>query len=63
MTSPGHSKIKFSAKKLNAFFGQTQSLKGITLDVLSNMILEIIGPSGSGKTTFLRALNRLNDLY
>ena len=27
-----------------------------------NKILGIIGPSGSGKTTFLRALNRMNDL-
>jgi phosphate transport system ATP-binding protein len=63
MSSPGSGKIKFSAQKLNAFFGQAQSLKGITLDVLSNRILGIIGPSGSGKTTFLRALNRLNDFY
>ena len=61
MTSAENSKIKFSAKKLNAFFGRAQSLKGITIDVLSNRILGIIGPSGSGKTTFLRALNRLND--
>jgi phosphate transport system ATP-binding protein len=63
MTSSGNNIIKFSAMKVDAFFGQKQSLKGITLDIPSNRILGIIGPSGSGKTTFLRALNRLNDLY
>ena len=34
----------------------------INLDIRRNEILGIIGPAGSGKTTFLRALNRLNDL-
>ena len=32
------------------------------MSIPANRILGIIGPSGSGKTTFLRALNRLNDL-
>jgi phosphate transport system ATP-binding protein len=37
-------------------------LNGITLDIVANRILGVIGPAGSGKTTFLRSLNRLNDL-
>jgi phosphate transport system ATP-binding protein len=37
-------------------------LKGITLDVSRGEILSIIGPAGAGKTTFLRAINRMNDL-
>lgn len=37
-------------------------LNRLTLDVEPNEILGIIGPSGSGKTSFLRCLNRLNDL-
>jgi phosphate transport system ATP-binding protein len=32
------------------------------MEVLANEILSVIGPSNSGKTTFLRTLNRLNDL-
>jgi phosphate transport system ATP-binding protein len=32
------------------------------MEIPVNKILGIIGPSGSGKTTFLRALNRMNDL-
>jgi phosphate transport system ATP-binding protein len=37
-------------------------LKGITLDVNAGEVLSIIGPAGAGKTTFLRSLNRMNDL-
>jgi len=37
-------------------------LKNINLEVRQNEILGIIGPAGSGKSTFLRSLNRLNDL-
>jgi ABC-type phosphate transport system, ATPase component len=32
------------------------------MEIQSNEILSVIGPSNSGKTTFLRTLNRLNDL-
>jgi len=34
----------------------------LNMDIPSRQILGIIGPAGSGKTTFLRSLNRLNDL-
>ena len=37
-------------------------LNKINLEVYHNEILGIIGPAASGKTTFLRSLNRLNDL-
>ena len=53
---------KISVKNLSVFFGQAQALKDINIDVISNKILAVIGPAGSGKTTFLRCLNRLNDL-
>jgi len=54
--------IKISVKNLSVFFGNVQALKDINLDVPANKILAIIGPAGSGKTTFLRCLNRLNDI-
>lgn len=54
--------VKFDIKNLNIWFDSTQALKDVSMQVLPNEILSIIGPSNSGKTTFLRMLNRLNDL-
>ncbi|HPT08018.1 MAG TPA: phosphate ABC transporter ATP-binding protein [Candidatus Omnitrophota bacterium] len=54
--------IKFDIQDLNIWFGSVQPLKGVTLQVEAHRILSVIGPSNSGKTTFLRMLNRLNDL-
>jgi phosphate transport system ATP-binding protein len=56
------SDAKIIIRKLSVFFGQVQSLRWVTLDVPRNRVLGVIGPAGSGKTTFLRTLNRLNDL-
>jgi phosphate transport system ATP-binding protein len=53
---------KFSIQKLSTYYGTVQALRSLSMDVAPNRILGIIGPSGSGKTSFLRTLNRLNDL-
>ena len=37
-------------------------LNKISLDILPRERLAIIGPAATGKTTFLRCLNRLNDM-
>ena len=55
--------IKFETHDLNVWFGSVQAVKNLNIEIASNEILSIIGPSNSGKTTFLRSLNRLNDLY
>jgi phosphate transport system ATP-binding protein len=55
--------VKFNAKNLNIWFGQIHALRGVNIEVEANEILSIIGPSNSGKTSFLRMLNRLNDLH
>jgi len=49
-------------REFSHYFGEYQGLKNIGLDVFRNEILGVIGPAGSGKSTFLRSLNRLNDL-
>ena len=54
--------VIFDIKNLNIWFDSTQALKSVSMQVLPNEILSIIGPSNSGKTTFLRMLNRLNEL-
>ena len=52
----------FTVADLNFFYGSTQALGGIDLKIGRREITALIGPSGCGKTTFLRCLNRLNDL-
>jgi phosphate transport system ATP-binding protein len=54
--------VKFSVQRFSVYHNREDALRDITLEIPSNRILGIIGPAGSGKTTFLRALNRLNDL-
>ncbi len=54
--------VKFSIQQLSTYYGSVQALRSLSMEVAPNRILGIIGPAGSGKTSFLRTLNRLNDL-
>jgi len=54
--------IKIEITNLEVWFDSVKAVNNLTLKVYSNEILSIIGPSNSGKTTFLRMLNRLNEL-
>ncbi len=54
--------VKLEVKDLNIWFGQVQALRQVSMQIQANEILSVIGPSNSGKTTFLRMLNRLNEL-
>ena len=47
---------------LNLWYGQTQALKDIHMEIPEKSITALIGPSGCGKSTFLKTLNRMNDL-
>jgi phosphate transport system ATP-binding protein len=49
-------------ENINLFYGKSQALKNINLDINKNEVTALIGPSGCGKSTFLRTLNRMNDL-
>jgi phosphate transport system ATP-binding protein len=51
-----------NASDVNLFYGDFQALRNISLDIPTNSITSIIGPSGCGKSSFLRLLNRMNDL-
>ena len=44
---------------LNFFYGKTQSLKDVSLDIHDKQVTAFIGPSGCGKSTLLRTLNRM----
>ncbi len=48
--------------RVNASFGPTQAVRGVSLGIQTNRITAIIGPSGCGKSTFLRCLNRMHEL-
>jgi phosphate transport system ATP-binding protein len=52
----------FSVKGLNLYYGKSQALKNINIDIPARSITAIIGPSGCGKSTFLKCLDRMNDL-
>lgn len=54
--------IKISVKDLNLYYGKFHALKDINMDINKNEITAFIGPSGCGKSSFLRTLNRMNDL-
>jgi phosphate transport system ATP-binding protein len=53
---------KIQVKDLGVAFKGTSILKSVSLELRDHEILGIIGPANSGKSTFLRCLNRLNDL-
>ncbi len=62
-----HASLRSSATKiaveyLNFFYGKTQALKDISIEIPERQVMAFIGPSGCGKTTFLRTLNRMNDV-
>jgi phosphate transport system ATP-binding protein len=54
--------LKMSSKDLKFFYGSVMALKGISMAIRKNRVTALIGPSGCGKTTFLRCLNRMNDI-
>jgi len=54
--------VKFEIHDLDIWFGPVHALKQVNMEIQANEILSVIGPANSGKTTFLRTLNRLNDL-
>ena len=57
-----YNNISFDCKNVDLYYGAFQALKGINLRIEKNQITALIGPSGCGTSTFLRSLNRMNDL-
>lgn len=63
MVSQQLSFFKFKIENLSVWYHGEMALNNLSLQVRSNEILGIIGPSNSGKTSFLKTLNRMNELY
>ncbi len=53
--------VKLSASDVHVYYGESEAIKGIDLNIYENEVIAFIGPSGCGKSTFLRTLNRMND--
>ena len=62
MTSEIGQQVILSARKLNVYYGEFNAVKDVDIDINQNSITALIGPSVCGKSTFLRCLNRMNDL-
>ncbi len=54
---------KITIRDLKFFYGDRETLHGISLPVYAKRVTAFIGPSGCGKSTLLRVLNRMYDLY
>ena len=52
----------FTVRDLNLWYGPTQALHHVNMDIPEKSITALIGPSGCGKSTFLKTLDRMNDL-
>jgi len=60
ITSDSH--LKIIVDKLSVFYGETETIKSVSMTIPRRQVTAVIGPSGCGKSTFLRCLNRMNDL-
>jgi phosphate transport system ATP-binding protein len=54
----GHS---VSVKALNAYYGDSRTIKDMTIQFPAREVTAIIGPSGSGKSTVVRCINRMHE--
>ena len=55
-------KEKVKVSNLHKSFGDLHVLRGIDIEISEGEVVCVIGPSGGGKSTFLRCLNRLEEV-
>src|SRR6185295_633634 len=48
-------------RDVNAWYGETHAIKGVSLDYEPNQVTAMIGPSGCGKSTLVRCINRMHE--
>jgi phosphate transport system ATP-binding protein len=58
----GSTTSKIVTESLNLFYGTKQALFDISAEIPAGKVTALIGPSGCGKSSFLRTLNRMNEL-
>jgi phosphate transport system ATP-binding protein len=58
----GTTETVIETRNLDVYYGDTQAIDDVTMEIPTNRVTAMIGPSGCGKSTFLRCINRMNDL-
>ncbi len=61
-SAPAGQAAKVAVRNLSFYYGKTQALHDVSLEIPERIVMAFIGPSGCGKSTFLRTLNRMNDV-
>jgi phosphate transport system ATP-binding protein len=54
---------KLTARNINFYYGETRTLKDVSLAIQERRVTALIGPSGCGKSTLLRIFNRMYAIY
>ena len=62
MTDTTAGPCKIEARAMNFYYGDKRALEDISIQIRPNVVTAFIGPSCCGKSTFLRTLNRMNDI-
>jgi phosphate transport system ATP-binding protein len=53
--------VGIDVRGLRAWFGSTEALHGVSMNMAPNTVTAVIGPSGCGKSTFVRCINRMHE--
>ena len=48
-------------RDVDAYYGETHAIRGVSLDYAPNQVTAMIGPSGCGKSTLVRCINRMHE--
>jgi branched-chain amino acid transport system ATP-binding protein len=51
-----------SVKDVHSFYGETQALFGVSLEVGAGEVVALLGPNGAGKTTTMRSILNLSQV-
>jgi len=58
---PAASAKAMKLRDVDAYYGDTHAVRGVSLDYAANQVTAMIGPSGCGKSTLLRCINRMHE--
>ncbi len=60
--APANARPMIEIDDVDFYYGKSQALHDVSLNIAEREVTAFIGPSGCGKSTLLRCLNRMNDL-